>query len=162
MLMPKKIVQAYKEAPWRKQAQRIVSVLLAVIIIGLVAGMDLYISSQSAEAGLTIWQYENNITQSQKEINRRQTELAILTSVSRMEEKAHDMGYREMNRNTAKYILVPGYYGRKAAELSELTIGIKSEERILIRPSYTQSLWDWMKVNITAAIEQSETLEGEG
>ena len=160
--MTKKISQASHQAPWRKNAQRLGFVFLVLAIIGLVAGMDLYISSQSAEAGLTIWEYENNITQSQKEINRKQTELAELTSVAKMQQKAQDKGYREVNRKTVKYILVPGYYGRESAELSELAIGIKPEEKILMKPSYTQSLWEWMKGHIASAIEENETLKGEG
>ena len=142
--MTQQLVQAYQQAPWRTRVQRIVAVLLVVVLVGLTAGVYLYISSQSAEAGLMIWDYEKGIKESKNKISELQTELAELTSYSRMEAKAQEMGYHRIVKGEGKFILVPGFYGRKTAKLTELMGAQQPKEQIVIRPSYTESLWDWL------------------
>ncbi len=160
--MAQQLVQAYQQAPWRIRVQRIVAVLLVVVLVGLTAGVYLYISSQSAEAGLMIWEYEGNIKESKNKISELQTQLAELTSYSRMEEKAKEMGYHRIAKGEGKFILVPGFYGRETAKLTELIGTPQSKERIVIRPSYTESLWDWLSDKYNTMLAEIPITEEEG
>jgi len=155
--MTQKIVQAYQQAPWRIRVQRIAAVLLVVVLIGITSGVYLYISSQSAEAGLMIWEYEKEIKSSKSRITELQTELAELTSYSRMEAKAQEMGFHRIAKGEAKFILVPGFYGREIARLSEGN-PMRSGEQIVIRPAYTQSLSEWLYQKYTEVLNEDQIM----
>ena len=157
--MTQQLVQAYRQAPWRIRVQRIAAVLLVVVLLAVTAGVYLYISSQSAEAGLMIWDYEKDIKFSKGEITRLQMDLAELSSYKRMEEKAQEMGYHRIAKGEAKFIMVPGFYGREITQLSELTQK-QSDEQIVIRPAYTESLWDWLSRKYTGVLSESQFVEG--
>ena len=56
--MAQKIIQAYQQAPWRIQVQRLRTFLVLILVFTLVTGMYLYISAQAAMAGLNIQEGE--------------------------------------------------------------------------------------------------------
>lgn len=159
--MTQQLVQAYQQAPWRIRVQRIAAVLLVLVLIGITAGVYLYISSQSAEAGLMIWKYEEEIKTAKSRITELQTELAELTAYERMEEKAREMGFHRIAKGEAKYILVPGFYGRKTVQLSQSS-PIYTSQEIVIRPAYTESLSEWLFQQYTTILAESQALAEEG
>ena len=88
-----RLVQAYRQAPWRTQIQWIVTVLIVVIGAALVALVYLGISNQTATAGLEIQNMQDTISQLQQQIADQNSKLAWLTSATLMKAHAQSMGF---------------------------------------------------------------------
>jgi type IV secretory pathway VirB2 component (pilin) len=137
-----RLVQAYRQAPWRRQIQWIVFVLIVVVGAALVALVYLNISSQTATAGLEIQNMQSSIDELQQQIADQNSKLAWLTSATLMKARAQSMGFEMAMPQNELYIIVPGYQGRSTAVIAPSNIS--SLPQSLIRSSYTQSLWEWM------------------
>ena len=137
-----RLVQAYRQAPWRTQIQWIVTVLIVVIGAALVALVYLDISSQTATAGLEIQNMQDTISQLQQQIADQNSKLAWLTSATLMKARAQSMDFEMAMPQNELYIVVPGYQGRSTAVIAPSTTS--SLPQSLLSPSYTQSLWEWM------------------
>jgi hypothetical protein len=137
-----RLVQAYRQAPWRRQIQWIVFVLIVVVGAALVALVYLNISSQTATAGLEIQNMQSGIDELQQEIADQNSKLAWLTSATLMKARAQSMGFEMAMPQNELYIIVPGYQGRSTAVIAPSNT--TSLPQSLIRSSYTQSLWEWM------------------
>jgi hypothetical protein len=61
--MTQNMTQAYQQTPWRIQLQRFGLFLLGLVVIGLVAGLYLFITAESVSAGVEIqsneWEKES-------------------------------------------------------------------------------------------------------
>ncbi len=135
--------QAFKQAPWRNQLQYSGIFLVLLVIVLLVAAVYLSISGRAATAGLEAYQMNRERIMLERQIADRKAKIAISTSSIQMEERAHDLGFERIDPNDAIYILVPGYTGKKTLVLAPPP-GVTETDRIVIRTSYRQSLWDWL------------------
>jgi hypothetical protein len=135
--------QAFKQAPWRSQAQLIGLFLVALVVILLVSGVYLTITGQAAADGLTTLSLNNQRRNIERTIADSKAQLALLTSASVMEERALAMGYEPADPADVIYVVVPGYAGRKTAILAPPP-GIVEPQGPVIKSIYRQSLWDWM------------------
>lgn len=134
-------IHAYRIAPWRVQRQWVGAVLLAVVAFALVAALYLNITSRAAIAGREIQDLMYAITISQQVSADMQTQLASLTSVSVMERRARELGFRPMEPEEVEYLVVPGYSAPQAVDLSSLRPPQLTPLTIL--PEYNQSLLEW-------------------
>lgn len=158
--MAQNVVQAYRKAPWRRKVQWIGRALLVVVFFGLGIGINLYVSSLTAEAGLNLWKYENQIAESKHAIGLYESQLAQANSITQMEEKVAKASYYSMDKENAVYIVVPGYLGRQPLDTTDMNTGLKPKEKILIRPSYTQSLLEWLS---SQAVDLAQNMsDGQG
>ena len=142
-------VHAYKVAPWRIQRQWIGGVLLAVVIFAMIAALYLDVTAQAGIAGREIQDLNAAIAASEQASADLETQLAMLTSASLMEQRAETLGFKPMKQETVEYLIVPGYAAptpeiRVAAPLPQLSAPN-------IPPEYTQSLLDWLDQAITTA-----------
>ena len=110
--------QAYKEAPWRTQRKWIALFLIAVISIGLVAGIYLNVSAGAALAGRAIQSMERDIARAQQANADLETKLATQLSTEVMAERAMDMGFEETPMESIEYVVVPGYFPPQPVVLS--------------------------------------------
>ncbi|MDX9863561.1 MAG: hypothetical protein RBT34_02025 [Anaerolineaceae bacterium] len=145
--MPKKNSQAHQQAPWRIQLQRIGIFLLAVVVISLVASVYLYFSAQIADVGVEIWRIEETREAAYYDIENLQTELAKETAVSKMQERAKEMGFVRYSPQEVEYMVIKGYYGKQPAIIGDTTPAEITPDAI-IKPVYTQSLWEWLLENL--------------
>lgn len=152
MAMSKRMVQAYRQAPWRIQTQRGVIVLIAAILGASILWIMLSVSVQAAAAGLEIQQLEAEQEELQRQISHMRTEYANLTSAARMEELAEEMGFIPLTPENITYVVIPGYSGRQP-EISAPPPS-STVKQPLIKPVYTQSLWEWMLQGILEMSEQ--------
>lgn len=136
-----RLIHAYRVAPWRVQRQWVGAVLLAVVAFAMVAGLYLSITSRAAIAGREIQDLMYAITVSQQVSADMQTQLASLTSVSVMERRARELGFRPMEPDEVEYLVVPGYSAPQAVDLSSLHPPQLTP--LTIRPEYNQSLLEW-------------------
>lgn len=135
-------IHAYKIAPWRLQRQWIGAVLLAVVAFAMAAALYLAVTSRTAIAGREIQDLMYSITLSQQMSADLQTRLATLTSVSVMETRALELGFRPVEPEEVEYLIVPGYAPPQPVDLSSLHPPQLTPLAIL--PEYNQSLLDWL------------------
>lgn len=155
MTMPKRFVQAYRQAPWRIQTQRVALLLIVAVLGASIVWVMLSVTVQAATAGLEIQQMDYQKEDILREIAHMRTQYATLTSANRMADRAKEMGFRPLTSENITYVMVPGYPGRQpqiqaAPPFSHVTPP-------LIKPGYTQSLWEWLLIR---ASEISSTTEG--
>jgi len=143
------LIHAYRVAPWRVQRQWIGNALLLVVVFAMVAALYLTITSRTAIAGREIQDLSEAINYSRQVSSDMETRLAELTSVSSMEERALDMGFRPVQPGEMEYLAVPGYVKQDAVDLSASTPSQLSA--LTIPPEYNQSLLDWMDERLISA-----------
>jgi hypothetical protein len=138
-----KFSQAFKQAPWRTQAQLVGLFLLALVVILAVSSVYLTISGQAAAAGLTAYNLNAERRTLERTIADSKSQLALLTSATIMEERATEMGFEAADPDNVVYLVVPGYAGRQTAILAPPP-GIIEEQGPVVKSVYRQSLWDWL------------------
>jgi hypothetical protein len=155
-----KISQAYSQTPWRKQVQRIVSLLLVVVLVWLVAALYLVVTARAATIGreiqaLQVGQIESASSEpdpddmgSIEELKRRtanlQSQLAFLLSEKTMRERAKALGFELLEPGTALYIQVPGYVPPQPATMAPPpgpTVSSQETEVTIVR----SSLLEWVE-----------------
>ena len=141
--MTTKLIQAYRQAPWRVQLQRLGYVALAILMVLLVAALYLNISAQAATAGLDFQGLEFQRQSLQREIANLDATLALVTSENTMLERAKAMGFTPISMDKVVYVVVPGYVDRQPASFAPVPDANMLAEPI-IKPSYTQSLWEFL------------------
>lgn len=143
----KRMVQAYKQAPWRIQTQWGVLALIATILGASALWVMVSVSVQAADAGLEIQSLEYDRETALRRIAGLRTEIGILTSKARMEQRAADMGFESVKPEDITYMVSPSYTGRQSV-IQAAPPGA-SPELPLIKPVYSQSLWDWLMQYLT-------------
>lgn len=142
--MQKKLVQAYKTTPRRKQLQKMGLYVLPVVALGTVLALYLVFSAQAAAAGLEIRSYIDKREELQREVANENTQLAWLISNGNMEKRAEKLGYTKITGDNVAYMVLPSYPGR-GIDLTSPAPGNGSESDILLNSAYQQSLWDFIQ-----------------
>ena len=139
--MAHKLIQAYQQAPWRTQVQRLRTYLLLIVVFALVTGMYLYISAQAAMAGLSTQQGEWVREGLIREIASKKMELGALTSFENMEKRATALGYKPVPADKGMYVVVSGYSGRPQVNLAPPP-GLDNLPQSTLKQEYTESIWE--------------------
>ncbi|KXK13901.1 MAG: Cell division protein FtsL [Chloroflexi bacterium OLB14] len=142
-------IHAYRVAPWRVQRQWIGNALLFVVVLAMVAGLYLNVTSRTAIAGREIQDLMNSIAESQQVSSDLHTQLALLTSSASLEFRASKLGFRPVEATDLQYLLVPGYVAPTVVDLSSSTAPQLSA--LTIPPEYNQSLLDWFDEAISTS-----------
>jgi hypothetical protein len=139
--MTNRIVQAYRQAPWRIQMQWIGLFALGLLLVALVAGFYLNITARAATAGGDVQDMLYQMQDQERQIAELNTKFASITSTNSMEKRAQAMGFIPITFGQPKYLQVPGYIPRDTPDLAPPPVnGVV--EAPLILPDYTQSLWE--------------------
>lgn len=149
MSMPKRFVQAYRQAPWRIQTQRAVLLLIVAILAASIVWVMLTVTVQAAKAGLEIQIMEYKQEELQRQVSHLESVYAGLTAADRMEKRAQELGFEPVKPEAITYLTVPGYVGRQS--VIQASPPSNQIEHPLIKPAYSLSLWDWM-------LEQAEQI----
>ncbi|MCC6146170.1 MAG: hypothetical protein IT308_01240 [Anaerolineaceae bacterium] len=145
--MNQRLMQAYHQAPWRTQMQRIAVLLLILIAIGSIAGLYLSVSAQAATAAIQIRRYEATREALKQAHTNLESELALSNASENMARRAQELGYQPLDTQSVQYLLISEYPGRQPAMIAPPP-EVPHPVRPLIRSSYTQSLWDWVLDNM--------------
>ncbi|MBI5352146.1 MAG: hypothetical protein HZB50_05870 [Chloroflexi bacterium] len=143
------LVHAYKVAPWRVQRQWIGTVLIVVIALAMISAIFLDVSSRTALAGREILALTASISTSQKNSGDLQTQLALLTSASVMEQRAQDLGFHAVETADMEYVIVPGYTAPSPKILSSSSVPQLSA--LSIPPEYNESLFEWLDKKLASS-----------
>lgn len=163
------LVQAYSQAPWRKQLQVIGAFLLILVVVWVVAAIYLDVTARAATIGREIQEMQvrtgglERVDAAPPETPRRlsieeleqinadlQTQLASLTSDAVMAERAREMGFQPVEPDDVMYIVVPGYAPPQPAALAPPP-GPVTASNPTLAPAYKQSLVDWLREQLTQA-----------
>ncbi|MBI9049069.1 MAG: hypothetical protein JEZ00_06610 [Anaerolineaceae bacterium] len=146
--MAQKMVNAYKQAPWRSHIQRLGIYLIILVGLGLVAGFYLYVTEKAAAAGVAIQDLEWEKGRIEREIATMNSNIGYLTSNKIMTRRADELGFRSSSPSVSLYIHVDGYQKRSINELpgSATAIGLPNS---ILQPMYTQSIWDMVTSNFS-------------
>jgi cell division protein FtsB len=145
--MKNRLLQAYKQAPWRVQLQWIGLFLLILVLVAAVTGVYLSINAQAAAAGRKIQSLEYQIEETNNQISDLTTDLAKAQSAERMMGRAKELGFHLLDPETAVYIEVPGFDPEAEVVMAPPRVNILNEVPIM-QSSYKSSLWDWFVKNI--------------
>ncbi|MBI9044273.1 MAG: hypothetical protein JEZ06_07295 [Anaerolineaceae bacterium] len=140
--MTEKLKQAYRQAPWRIQIQNVGLIMLFVVTGTLVAGLYLSVSAETYETSVEINKLEYERSELQRQIADLRVDLASNTSSAIMAQRAKDLGYTKPSPDASVYMKIPEYSGRQL----EITLNKNpnGQSEPLLKPSYTQSLWEWV------------------
>ena len=135
-------IQAFQQAPWRVQIQRLGLILLGLVVFGSTAGVYLSISANAYATGVQVQEYDIKRDEYQREIADLQTQKAIYISSSNMEKRAGELGFETPTQEELVYMIVAGYTGRQLdVKTSPPSQEIKPS---LIKPAFSQSLWEYL------------------
>jgi len=154
MNTPKKFLQAYKQAPWRVQLQWFLMLLGVLVVVVVVASVYLDVSTRAATAGLEIQRLEYSKEETLRKIADLKIKLAYLTSQEVMEARATDLGYEDVDPTTVLYLMVDNYPGRQPVMMAAPPSRHVTNPP-LVKPSYTQSLWEFLSQGFLALSETS-------
>ena len=158
--MKNRLLQAYKQAPWRIQIQWIGLFLLGLVLVASIIGLYLSISAQAAASGRSIQFLEYQISNINDEIAELTSDLAKTKSIAVMLSKAEAMGFKPLNPHDAIYLEVPGYNPLTALELAPPRVNTISETPMILS-AYKTSLWQWLIKNIWQSPSSDHLVEGE-
>lgn len=147
MSQNQRLIQAYQQTPWRKQLQIIGLFSASVIFVSLVAGVYLNVTARAATTGREIQDMQTDIQTMSRNIESLEIELAQLTSSQTMRERAQELGFIPVTKEQIVYLEVPGYQGRRTAEIAPKAIPPTLSTPVLPK-EYTISLFDWVKETI--------------
>jgi cell division protein FtsL len=88
LAMTNKLIQAYRQTPWRVQKQWIGLFALALVLVASVALIYLNISTQAADTGTEIQHLEETAIALDRQITSDRSEIGFLTSNEQMEKRA--------------------------------------------------------------------------
>ena len=150
---------AYRLAPWRKQMQRILTILLLTFIIAAVTLVYLSISERMTDINMRIQSLQTERADYSRNIADLTTDEGILTAYKTMKERASRAGFTEIDfddDDQYAYVIVDGYTGTGInTELPSQDAPLP-EIVSLIKPEYTESLQEWLFKRISTGIESYE------
>lgn len=147
--MEKDLSQAYKQAPWRTQIQRVGAFLLVVVVIAVIAGLYLNISGQSAATGRRIQNLESELANLKRENNDLQTRLGEIQSVHELSSRLDSLKMRPLTIEEALYLEVPGYIPAGGPRLAPPPV-IKAEPSPVLLPEFTSGFIEWLSQKLQA------------
>ncbi|HVN54295.1 MAG TPA: hypothetical protein VMT46_08190 [Anaerolineaceae bacterium] len=143
-MMNNRIVQAYRQAPWRTQLQWTGLFLLVLVFVASVTSIYLNVSASAAASGREIQRMGQQSEDLERSIADLRTQLAMLTSAANMEKRAEAMNFKPAQTDQTMYVTIPGYGGREPAIKAPLPGPNPVVAQPLIKSSYTESLSDWL------------------
>jgi hypothetical protein len=152
--MEKDLLQAYKQAPWRTQIQRVGAFLLIVVVIAVIAGLYLNISGQSAATGRRIQNLESELANLKRENNDLQTQLGAIESVRELSARLDTLNMRPLTIEEALYLEVPGYIPAGGPRLAPPPV-IKAEPSPILLPEFTSGFVEWLSQKLQTGTSET-------
>jgi hypothetical protein len=140
-----------QDIPLRLHRQWLTTFLACLILVGVISGIYLNITSRTAIAGREIQNMEIEIVANQQKNADLQTALAETLSNINLQDRAAGAGFVLITRDDIKYLSVPGYVpAQNPAPTSTTTDTTVSQE---LPVEYTETLITWL----TRQLEMAST-----
>jgi hypothetical protein len=141
-------LRQYQDIPMRLQRQWITAFLAIMVLVSIVAGLYLNVTSRTAIAGREIQHLQRLITDNQRTNADLETQIAILLSSDSLEKRAVAAGYAPLQNTDLEYMVVAGYHPQQGISMVSPTA---PSEDIRISPNYSESLFTWVTRQVEAA-----------
>jgi hypothetical protein len=138
----------HQTMPLRFQREWLAMFLVGVMLLGLVAGLYLNVTSRAAIAGREIQGMEVNIAANQRINADLETQIAVLLSNTVLADRAKALGYEPVTRDSIEYMVVPGYFPQQGLSLVQ---PVAATDLMAVSPEYTESLFDWLGRQLESA-----------
>lgn len=137
------LIQAYRQAPWRRQLQMIGLLAASIAFVALIAWVYLDVTARAATIGRRVQNLQEQREDLEQEIEDLESQRAFLTSVESMQARAAEMGFEPISPGAITYLVVPAYQGRAETQLASRP-GSQFGGAVRLPAEYTESLFDWM------------------
>lgn len=142
-MVTRRRTQAFKQAPWRAQIRFTGRTLVWLIVVLLVGGMYLAVSSRVASAGQEVLTLDRQRAELQRENAELTASLAELTTPQRLMERALEMGFEPVTADEIAYVVVPGYRA-PSPFVAPNPPAHTSRGGGSLSPAYTETLGSWL------------------
>jgi len=142
---------AYRLAPWRKQVQYILNVLIVLVFIASVTMIYLYCSAQMTKMKLEIQELHEERSNLSRMIADYLTREGQITSFFEMEKRAQQAGYIPIDMNDEEsytYLPIAGFRDEDFSGLDSVPRNFSIPVSI-VKPEYTESLQRWLKEHVS-------------
>jgi cell division protein FtsL len=153
--MKQNLVQAYKQAPWRKQLQYAGFFMAVLLAVAAVAGLYLSISGRTATTGRQVQVLDARVESMKLTINDMQTELAQIASAKSMYARLIDLGMQLMDPAEGLYVEVPGYQGLSSTT-PIITKKVMTSHYPEILPEYNSTLMEWFQEKVNSQLTMGQ------
>ena len=141
-------LQKYQDIPLRFQRQWLTTFLAISMLIGVVAGVYLNVTSRAAIAGREIQNLEADIITNQRLNADLQTQISGILSNISLEERAAAAGFVPVARTDIKYLVVPGYVPAQGPNLLAATPADDPQGQ---PAEYSETLFTWLARQLDVA-----------
>lgn len=139
-----KILQAYRNTPWRRQTQILGLFAAFGVVAALVMIVYIWVTSQAGAYGLQVQEAQATQQALAQSIEDKQARLADITRNEVLATRAAEAGYEPVDPNRVRYLEVEGYYGQPPLQLAPPPEAIHQYSPDPgLPPEYTTSLFDW-------------------
>lgn len=138
-----RLIQAYQQLPWRNQAGRLVLAFFLIVCFVMIAIIYLDVGGRVALYGRWIQDANWEIEQNEIAIKGLETNLAEITSVKMMDERAISANYHRIKNSEMLFLEVNNFPARQEADLS--AIFNNSQNTNTLPREYTLSLVEWIQ-----------------
>lgn len=140
-----KIIEAYRNTPWRKQTQMLGLFAVFGFVAALVMIVYVWVTSMAGAYGLQVQEYQATTRALEQQIEDKKAKLANLEVTLNLEERAEAAGFQPADTNRLRYLAVEGYYGPEPFQLAPHSPDMQQSQDVQLPPEYTTSLIDWMR-----------------
>ncbi|MBN2045667.1 MAG: hypothetical protein JW757_11645 [Anaerolineales bacterium] len=146
-----KILQAYRNTPWRRQTQMLSRLAALGLVAAVVMMVYTWMTSQAGTYGIKVQEYQATALAAQQNIEDKNAELADLTSNENLALRATQMGYQPVDPNRVRYLEVEGYYPEPTLALAPPPNAAHQAivEETGLPEEYTTSLFEWLQETIS-------------
>src|SRR3972149_1773254 len=103
----RELIQAYQQAPWRRQMQVVGFIAAGLVAISLVGALYLNITARAATAGRQGPKLQRDAADLEQKIEDLETELASITSLDTVPHLAAFLISSPFSTNSITYLIVP-------------------------------------------------------
>lgn len=140
-----KIIEAYRNTPWRRQVQMLGLFAAFGVVAAVVMIVYVWVTSLAGAYGLQVQEYQETAQALEKVIEDKNAHLAELTSVDNLAARAEDQDYLSVDPNRIRYLEVDGYPADQPLQLAPNTSASQEAATNQLPAAYTTSLIDWLR-----------------
>lgn len=100
------ILRAFKQAPWRTQTQAVATLSVILLVVMVLGGLYLQVAARAATAGRDLQALEAEKVELIQANDELRAELAQLRSVTRLADRARQLGYLPAAAEQIEYLRV--------------------------------------------------------
>jgi cell division protein FtsL len=142
-------MQKYQDIPLRFHRQWLTTFLACLLLVGVISGIYLNVTSRAAITGREIQTLEIEIVTNQQKNADLQTNISGTLSSINLEARAAAAGFVPLSRDEIKYLVVPGYAPEQKTGLLPINSGPALSQEF--PAEYSETLITWLTRQLESA-----------